>query len=149
MIDLSPNSAHGYYHLVNCQRGAALPDDTIDPMVRMLGSKSLPMGQRMSLHYSLAAIYDSRGDYGEAFAHLASANDIRARLKGRPMAAALKERLAATIKVFDSEFIAAMSRHGCQDDFLLCVVGFPRSGTTLTEQILSSHPNVIGLGESH
>ena len=40
-----------------------------------------------------------------------------------------------------------MSRHGCQDDFLICIVGFPRSGTTLTEQILSSHPDVIGLGE--
>ena len=35
------------------------------------------MGQRMSLHYSLATVYDSRGVHGEAFAHLTSANDIR------------------------------------------------------------------------
>ena len=77
MIELSPNNAEGYYHLVNCQRGADLPDDTIEHMVRMLSSKSLPSGQRMSLHYSLAAVYDGRGDHAEAFAHLASANGTR------------------------------------------------------------------------
>lgn len=147
MIEISPNSAQGYYYLVNCHRGTDVPDDTTESMARMLGSKRLPMGQRMSLHYSLAAVCDSRGEYGEAFAHLMSANDIRARLKGRLRTGPLKEQLEATIKVFNAEFIAAMSKHGCQDDFLLCVVGFPRSGTTLTEQILSSHPGVIGLGE--
>ena len=101
----------------------------------------------MSLHYSLATVYDSRGDYGEAFAHLMLANGIRARLKGRFNTAPLKKELEDTIKVFDPEFISAMSKHGCQDDFLICVVGFPRSGTTLAEQILSSHDDVAGLGE--
>jgi tetratricopeptide (TPR) repeat protein len=147
MIEVSPNSAQGYCHLVNCQRGADLPDDTIESMVRMLGSRSLPMGQRMSLHYSLATVYDSRGDYGEAFAHLMAANDTRGRLSGRFSIEPMKRELEALIKAFDQGFISMMSNHGCQDDFLICVVGFPRSGTTLTEQILSSHPDVIGLGE--
>ena len=78
MIELSPNSAQGYFHLVNCQRGADLPEGTIERMVRMLGSKSLHTGQRTSLHYSLAEVYDSRGEYAEAFAHLMSANSGRA-----------------------------------------------------------------------
>ena len=59
----------------------------------------------------------------------------------------LKGELEGITKVFDPDFISAMSRHGCQDDFLICIVGFPRSGTTLTEQILSSHPDVTGLGK--
>ena len=101
----------------------------------------------MSLHYSLATVYDSRGEYAEAFAHLMSANSIRARLRRRYSAQPLKGELEGITKVFDPEFISAMSRHGCQDDFLICIVGFPRSGTTLTEQILSSHPDVTGLGE--
>jgi tetratricopeptide (TPR) repeat protein len=147
MIELSPNSAQGYRHLVNCQRGADLPDHFVEPIIQMLGSKSLPRGQRMSLHYSLATVYDNRGEYGEAYAHLMAANGARTRLKGRFNTGRLKRELEGTVKVFDPEFIAAMSKHGCQDDFLICVVGFPRAGTTLTEQILSSHPDVIGLGE--
>jgi tetratricopeptide (TPR) repeat protein len=47
MIDLCPDSAQGYCHLVNCQRGASPPDDAIEPMVQMLSSKSLPRGQRL------------------------------------------------------------------------------------------------------
>jgi len=59
----------------------------------------------------------------------------------------LKKRLEATIEVLNSRFISAMSDHGCHDDFLICIVGFPRSGTTLIEQILGSHPEVRALGE--
>jgi hypothetical protein len=59
----------------------------------------------------------------------------------------LRRNAEARIKVFDSHPISAMSSHGCQDDFLVCIVGHPRSGTTLIEQILSSHSDVIALGE--
>ena len=118
MIELAPNSAMGYYNLVNCQHGADIPDGTIEHMVRMLGSKSLPGGQRLSLHYSFATVYDSRGEYAEAFAHLMSANSSRARLKGRYSTEPLRRELEATTKVFDPEFISTMSKYGCQDDFL-------------------------------
>ena len=50
-------------------------------------------------------------------------------------------------KVFTKELIARLSKYGDQSDFLICIVGMPRSGTTLLEQILSSQPNVVGLGE--
>jgi tetratricopeptide (TPR) repeat protein len=147
MIALSPNAVKGYELLVNSRTCGSFPDDVTQSMVRLLGSGSLSRPARMRLHYALGKVCDSRGDFGEAFAHFALANGIRGRLVGRFNTEFMKKRLEATTEVFDSRFISAMSDHGCHDDFLICVVGFPRSGTTLIEQILGSHPDVRALGE--
>jgi tetratricopeptide (TPR) repeat protein len=146
MIQLAPSSPLGYQHLVVCP-GAAPSDGDVQTMCRMLISKSCSTSARMSLHYSLGMAYDRRGEYGESFAHFMLANDIREQLMGRFNLEWLRKRLEATIQVFDSRFISEMSEHGCHEDFLICIVGFPRSGTTLIEHILSSHSDVIGLGE--
>jgi Sulfotransferase family len=147
MIDFAPNHASGYGNLVNCEEGAGIPDQAIAAMLDMLATGSPCDCQRMGLHYSLGKVYDRRGLYGEAFAHFAIANAVRARLAGRFDVESLRKDVDARIKVLGPERIAEMSRHGCQDDFLICIVGMPRSGTTLIEQILSSHPEVVGLGE--
>ena len=128
-------------------RVARPPDDVVQSMVRLLGCTSLPRPARMRLHYALGKVCDNRGDYGEAFAYFALANGIRGRLVGPFNTKLLKKRLEATTQFLDFRFISAMSDHGCHDDFLICVLGFPRSGTTLIEQILGSHHHVRALGE--
>jgi len=147
MIDLSPYNTVGYVHLVNCQQNVAPSDDAARAMLAMLTSKSTCTGCRMNLHYSLGKLYDSCGRYGEAFAHFTLANGIRAQLSGSFDVELWQKEVEARVSVFDSPLIADMSKHGCQEDFLICIIGMPRSGTTLTEQILSSHPDVMGLGE--
>jgi hypothetical protein len=51
------------------------------------------------------------------------------------------------MRLFTKEFFAARKEHGVSSDRPVFVVGLPRSGTTLVEQILASHPDVVGLGE--
>ena len=99
---------------------------------------------RMEVSFRLAALHDAAGAPERAFAHAATAN----RLKGAdfdPAAyRALIDRLLAN---FDRAALARCPRAANRDERPLLVVGMPRSGTSLVEQILASHPAVFGAGE--
>ena len=147
MVEIAPGRADAYTYLIDCQKGAKPSDDLVQSMINMLSSNSIDKNQRMSLHDSLGKVYDDCGQYGEAFAHLTLGNLIRAQFVGRFDVPLWKKAVEDRISVFNPQRIGELSEHGCHDDFLICVVGMPRSGTTLVEQILSSHPDVAGLGE--
>ena len=129
------------------KKGANTPEGTVEAMLRLLAAGSLCKCRTMTLHYLLGKVYDRCGRYGDAFAHFALANHARAELAGRFDVGEWQRDVEARISVFNAHMIAELSEHGCHDDFLTCVVGMPRSGTTLVEQILSSQPDVMGLGE--
>ncbi len=59
----------------------------------------------------------------------------------------LREDTRTRIEVFNSDLIASLSAHGVQEECLVCVVGMPRSGTTLVEQLLSTQNGICTLGE--
>src|SRR5262249_13421654 len=99
------------------------------------------------LHYALGEVYDDCGNYGAAFAHWMIANSIRAIRSGDFNVTEKKAGAIARCRVFTQERIAELSEFGCQEKVLVCVVGMPRSGTTLIEQILGSHPHARPLGE--
>ena len=147
LIELSPEHASAYPMLVNCQKGAAVPDELTQSMLGMLAANSLGMVQKMNLHYALGTLHDDRGRYAEAFAHFMVANDYRSRIVRKFDAHAWEDGVDRRIEKFDRDLIQKFAKFGCQEDFLICILGMPRSGTTLTEQILSSHPEVAGLGE--
>ena len=102
--------------------------------------------RQASFDFALSEIEHKRGDYAAAARYLRSANaSERARLS---YDASKKEReFENIISVFDADFFARRPDFGCQDETPIFVVGMPRSGTSLTEQILSSHPDVYGAGE--
>jgi tetratricopeptide (TPR) repeat protein len=109
---------------------------------------SLPDDDRVKLHQALGKYHDRAGRYAEAFAHFAAANGTIARRRRHAFdAARLRanfDRLRAT---FTADTFAAAAGHGSPSERPVFVVGMPRSGTTLTEQILASHPRVFGAGE--
>lgn len=100
------------------------------------------------LHYALGKCYDDIGDPDNAFPHFLEG----ARLKRKQITyepAANTTLFDEVISVFDAAMIERLSGHGCDDALPLFVLGMPRSGTTLTEQIITSHPDVHGGGELH
>ena len=147
MIAIAPEATNAYSGLVDCCDEMSPTDDVAQSMLRLLASRSLNARRKQHLHYALGRLYDRNGRHGEAFAHFRLANDIRRRNSDRFPLPRKRKDVEARIAVFNSEMIADLSRHGCHDDFLICVVGMPRSGTTLIEQILSVHSGVRGLGE--
>jgi hypothetical protein len=87
---------------------------------------------------------DSRGEYAAAFGAYNQANH----LKGAGFSKQEARRLFAAIKeVYSAENMAGMPTSRDTSSSPIFIVGMPRSGTTLTEQILASHPTVFGAGE--
>jgi hypothetical protein len=97
--------------------------------------------------YGLAKYYDRRKQYAEAAQAGTRANAARRRKAGALDRAALQARVDGIIDTYTQEFFAARRFCGIGTDQPVFIVGLPRSGTTLTEQILTAHPQLHGAGE--
>lgn len=101
---------------------------------------------RVNLGYALFKAYDATGRSDEAFAALRQANDLR-RAALTYSHRATSDYYTALRRFFDAGFRDRFRSAGYADKSPIFIVGMPRSGSTLTERILSSHPDVTGVGE--
>jgi len=149
-IALGSELAEGYWRLAINLRDR-LPEDELGLMRALVEGKGLSDTQRALLNFGLAAVLDAQGHYSQAAVHLESANALQATAKA---ARGLKydpqqhhQFIDRMIASFSSDFLARRRGWGDGDPRPVFVVGLPRSGTTLTEQILASHRQVHGAGE--
>ncbi len=106
----------------------------------------LPESKALPLHFALGKCYEDLGQYEPAFRHYQEG--CRLKRKRISYSADDNELTARNIQAFFSaEYIERMRGAGCGSDVPIFVLGMPRSGTTLTETILASHPIVYGAGE--
>ncbi|MCZ6643264.1 MAG: sulfotransferase [Gammaproteobacteria bacterium] len=99
---------------------------------------------RRTCHFALGRLFDQRGDYDRAFANFRSGNLLKnATYNPRQ----IEKRTHSLIETVDEKLITKLSRWGSSSTRPIFIIGMPRSGTTLTEQILASHPNVHPGGE--
>jgi tetratricopeptide (TPR) repeat protein len=101
---------------------------------------------RMKLHFALGKAFDDLRDYEQAIRHYDAANQIRRGLQPFDRDSFVRQ-LDAVIAQYTPRFFAEHAGDGLADDTAILVVGMPRSGTTLVEQILASHPQIGGAGE--
>jgi tetratricopeptide (TPR) repeat protein len=97
--------------------------------------------------YGLVKYHDRRGQYAEAAAAGLAANAARRRVAGPLDRKQLAARVDGLIASYDADFFASRKLFGLGTDQPVFIVGLPRSGTTLTEQILAAHPLLHGAGE--
>jgi tetratricopeptide (TPR) repeat protein len=121
-----------------------------DPLLEALAAfervPALRKQERISLHFALGNAYAQIGETGRSFDHLLRGNALR-RTEVDHDGPALTQSLALTAQVFSREFVAARAGAGAPGELPIFIVGMPRSGTTLIEQILASHPLVHAGGE--
>jgi tetratricopeptide (TPR) repeat protein len=121
-------------------------DPAFATMESLLAGGAQAEGQAQALHFALGKAYLDIGDSQRAFAHLNEGN----RLKRRQLAYdadANSARMAAIARTFPAEIFDRFAGAGSRSAAPIFVVGMPRSGTTLIEQILASHPAVHAAGE--
>jgi tetratricopeptide (TPR) repeat protein len=117
-----------------------------DALVRIVEEKRLPSGAEISLRYALGSHFDGCGRYDEAFAAYARANELTKRRQPayEPDNVARRvDRIIADFAAFDQP---AQARSP-SSPIPIFIIGMPRSGTSLAEQILASHPEIFGGGE--
>ncbi|MBV9569873.1 MAG: sulfotransferase [Alphaproteobacteria bacterium] len=102
--------------------------------------------QRGRLHFALGKALEDQGEYAESFENYHASNEIQ-RKNVEYSAAARSNYVHRSQIIFTSAEFARRADNGCKSRAPIFIVGMPRSGSTLLEQILSSHPAVEGVGE--
>jgi tetratricopeptide (TPR) repeat protein len=101
---------------------------------------------RIELHFALADALTQLGADEPAFAHVLQGNALQRRLTGYDEAATMA-RYAWVRQTFTRDHLQACAGGGDLSDSPVFIIGMPRSGSTLIEQVLASHPEVYGAGE--
>ncbi len=152
ILALRPNVADAYWRLAMNLMGA-LPDRDIQAMQRLVEHKYVSHSLRAALHFALGRVFDARGLYARAAEHFEAANGLQAALSAAKSQSFDPDRYSRmidrVIATFTPALLARGRGWGDPDPRPVFVVGLPRSGTTLVEQILASHSRVHGAGELH
>ena len=144
-IELAPNRPIFYLSYATSKRFA--PGDVHLAAIEKLASESsLADDDRMYLHFALGKAYGDLKDHERSFRHLLDGNALKRRQIAYDEAAA-RNLFGRIAEVFTPELMRDKQNLGDPSPVPVFIVGMPRSGTTLIEQILASHPQVFGAGE--
>jgi tetratricopeptide (TPR) repeat protein len=140
-----PDHSLAHYSLV-MMRSSADREARVRQLEQILAQGSPDPNRCAPLNFALAKLYDEGADYDQAFRYFKAGNDLRkAAHRYQPgEEASLIDRLTASLSkgLFDEK-----ERIGSRSERPVFIIGMPRSGTTLVEQILASHPQIHGHGE--
>lgn len=144
-IALNPGFGSAWWSLANLKTVRFDPAD-IAAMRKQLERQDLDAGERLQFEFALGKALEDAGEAADAFAHYARGNALRR--QQLPYDAALgRERTRRAMRTYTREFLSERQGSGCPAPDPIFVVGMPRAGSTLIEQILSSHPQVEGTME--
>lgn len=143
-IALSPQSGEAWWGLANLKVGVLTEADEAE--MRRLLATDLPDDGRMRIEYALARRLEDSGNFDESFEHYAKG----AALARQRFIYGMRDyptELAQVESLFTQEFLSQRADWGADSDAPIFILGLPRSGSTLVEQILASHPEIEGTME--
>ncbi|AHX13035.1 hypothetical protein CH75_07145 [Dyella jiangningensis] len=144
-LALEPSFGEVWWSLANLKTFRFSADDLMT-MREQLARDDLAEDDRLHLEFAVGKALEDAGDYASSFAHYAQGNAIR-RGQLRYNADETSARVRHIRERYTREFFASRDGSGCQVGDPIFIVGLPRAGSTLIEQILSSHSQVEGTME--
>ena len=149
-IARDPGNVRAWLNLSN-KFGSQLDEDELEALRGLAHRDGHSDEQRAGLHYGLVVVYDHRGERARAVEHARHANSsFAASVRSRGKADGRREYGGIVdfhVELFSAEHFARHGSAGVASERPVFIVGMPRSGTSLVEQILASHPEVFGGGE--
>ncbi len=145
-LKLDPANATALFELAEITHFS--PGDPLLAKMEKLAGAESAAPQPASLHFALGKAYDDLDRTGAAFRHFTIAN-ARERAKTRYDEQATLATIARIKDIFSPAFMERLAGNGNPSELPIFIVGMPRSGTTLVEQILASHAAVAAGGELH
>lgn len=147
IIAIDPNEPTAYI-LKSRVKKSKLGDGLAEHLLKLAENPSFPDTHQISIQFALGKIFDDQNNYEQAFNHYAIANA----LQNKNIHYDINENEAKfnqLIDFFNADFFNQHPNIGVNSNVPVIIVGMPRSATTLTEQIISSHPDVLAAGEVH
>jgi tetratricopeptide (TPR) repeat protein len=144
-IARAPNLGEAYWSLANLKTFRFAPEQT-QAMRAQLAGDQLTAEDRFHFEFSLGKALEDAGEYAESFAHYHEGNRLR-RAMIEYDAGETHAHVERSKRLFTRDFFADRQGWGCPAPDPIFVVGLPRSGSTLIEQILASHSRVEGTME--
>ncbi|RWA71068.1 MAG: tetratricopeptide repeat protein [Mesorhizobium sp.] len=143
-VDLGLNIPEAYHAFVNTRKFSSEPIELKSILVELDRRAVVDAAGSYELHMAAGKILTDLKRFDDAIDHYLKAKTFAAQ---KLDIAAYRKKVDLLIELFDAELLAAKAGFGAPSEVPVFVVGMPRSGTTLTEQICSSHPEVHGAGE--
>ena len=144
-IELAPSLGEAYWSLANLKT-RRFPPCEVEAMTKQLGRPDLEDEDRLHLHFAMGKALEDAGDYRGSFVHYAEGNRLR-RLQVTYNAEEMTTHVRRSKKLFGAAFFRDRGGFGLQAPDPIFVIGMPRAGSTLIEQILASHSCVEGTME--
>lgn len=141
---IANNNSYGeaYYSLSNLKT-YRFSDTEVAQMQTQLDSETLSANNRVHLHFALGKACEDQQHWQQAFTHYQQGNRVKKR-QSRYDADKMSEEILSQRAFFSSDMLTTLGENTCLDAAPIFIVGLPRAGSTLLEQILSSHSQVDG-----
>ena len=144
-ISSNPALIDAHFHLAHLRSHCSTPKE-IDALEALWSQGDLDNNQASRLAYALGFAHESNGDHDRAFHYMSEAHRLLGK-RHRFDLESHREAVLDNIALCTAENLVACSDPQSRDEQLVLICGMPRSGTTLVEQILASHPQVFATGE--
>ncbi len=149
-IEIDPRYVEPYCASLELEPAAA-DDERIAILEALRGDENLALSEAIQLQFALGRIYAALGRHDDAFAAYRTGNALRNRraadLGQRFDVVGHRRRVDRLTAAFTAPFFVERREYGVASELPVVIVGVPRSGTSLVEQIVASHPAVHGAGE--
>ena len=144
--EIDPSRVGAWHNLAILTKASDADHSLVEQIADLLEQPGRSDFDRTLLHFALGKMHDDLGDYAQAIGHYDQANVLERRKLAFDRGAFASE-IDRLIETFTADRFAGGVAQGTASELPLCIVGMPRSGTTLVEQIVSAHPAVAAGGE--
>jgi len=152
---IKPDHGEAFFSLANLKT-YKFSDAELTNMRQQVERIDLSLREKVYFHFALAQGYEAVGRHEEAFEHLDKGNKIK-RDQSQYSIERMEQELNAQINVCNKDFFDQLGEGGCENRDPIFILGLPRAGSTLIEQIIASHsmvdgtlelPNILSLAQS-